>query len=206
MASLYHCGSSSTVKAVVLCPTGTSGEVLEIGLAPQAAADAEDMGRRNLRVELDVMMGAGPDVARVAEQIVYLVRLLGVDTGGVGREEDPAPLDRMGIDVDDGQDDVVLRLGPLTVGQQLAVVQRVEAQTPVGLQGGVLAADAVDPGDQVAQAVRLLQVPGADLVFLGVQVLLTPGLERPALAELEGRTVDAVAGPQGCGQHQTGHE
>ena len=36
------------------------------------------------------------------------------------------------------QDHVVLRLGPLAVGQQLGVVQVVEAQGAVGLQRGML--------------------------------------------------------------------
>src|SRR6266853_1299017 len=62
--------------------------------------------------------------------------------------------------------------------------------------------DLVDERDQLAQAVRAVAIPGADLVFLRVEVLLRAGFLGAALAELEGGPVDAVIGAQRRGQQE----
>src|SRR5258708_28870688 len=62
--------------------------------------------------------------------------------------------------------------------------------------------DLVNEGDQLAQAVRVVAIPGANLVFLRVEILLRPGFLRAAFAELEGGAVDAVVGAQRSGQEE----
>src|SRR5260370_15268584 len=62
--------------------------------------------------------------------------------------------------------------------------------------------DLVDERDQLAQAVRAVSIPGADLVFLRVEIFLRPRFLRAAFAELEGGAVDAVVGAQRSGQEE----
>src|SRR5437867_2166511 len=52
--------------------------VFKISLGAHAAADAEDVGRHDVRVQLDVVARPLPEVAGVAEQLVQLVRLVPV--------------------------------------------------------------------------------------------------------------------------------
>ena len=97
-----------------------------------------------------------------------------------------------GIEVDDGQHGVAPIGGLLGVREQRVVVDVMEHEPLVRLQGRVLAADPVDLADQRSEGVRALQVPAADLVLLRVQVLLAAGLARDVLAQLERRAVDPV--------------
>src|SRR3712207_8823656 len=62
-------------------------------------------------------------------------------------------------------------------------IDLVEVQPPVALQGGVLVADVVDPGDEVAQAVGAVQVPVADLILFRVEGLLAAPLAPPRSEE-----------------------
>src|SRR5258708_11646769 len=63
-------------------------------------------------------------------------------------------------------------------------------------------ADLVHERDQLPQAVRAVSIPGADLIFLRVEILLRPRVLGAALAELEGGPVDAVIGSQRRGQEE----
>ena len=58
----------------------------------------------------------------------------------------------------------------------MSLSKLVEAQRVVALQGRVAAADAVHERDEVTEAVGSFEVPVADLVLLGVEVLLAARL------------------------------
>src|SRR5690606_11044610 len=51
-------------------PRAPSREVLEVALGAGVALDAEDVGRERVRVELDVVARAVPDVVLAAEEVV----------------------------------------------------------------------------------------------------------------------------------------
>src|SRR3972149_2413339 len=97
------------------------------------------------------------------------------------------------VEVDDDEQDVRAVRARLAVGDELVVINLVEAQRVVALQGGVLAPDAVHLGDEAAEAGLVRQVPVLDLVLLGVQVLLAARLQGLVEAPLVGGAVDAVA-------------
>src|SRR3712207_7476185 len=59
------------------------------------------------------------------------------------------------VEIDHGEDLVVLILRHLGIGDDLRVIGVVKAQIPVALQRGVLAADQVDAADQDRKSTRL---------------------------------------------------
>jgi len=77
-----------------------------------------------------------------------------------------------GSTLNHSEDDVREVVGALRVRDDLVVLGGVEHQTRVALQRRILAANFVDQRDQLAQAVGAVAVPAADLVLLGVEVLL----------------------------------
>ena len=62
------------------------------------------------------------------------------------------------------------------------VVDGVEVEREVALQGGVGAADLVEEGDERGEGVGIAAGPAADRVLLAVQVLLAAGLDGEVLA------------------------
>jgi hypothetical protein len=71
----------------------------------------------------------------------------------------------------------------------------VEPESAVALQRRMTAPDFVHAPNQLGKTVRVIEVARLDLILLGVEVLLAPGLERHVLGELE-PAVDAVAGAE----------
>src|SRR5215467_8087015 len=82
------------------------------------------------------------------------------------------------------------------VGEKMVVVDVMESETAVALQWCVFPADAIQPCNELPEAVLTVPRPLTDLVLLRRQILLAAGLDRPVLGELERRSVDPVTGPQ----------
>ena len=74
------------------------------------------------------------------------------------------------IQVCNDQHDVGEVFGVLAVTDKLFVINRMESQAPVALQGRVFSPDPVDPTDKSREAVPVFDVPVPDLVLFGVQV------------------------------------
>ena len=106
-----------------------------------------------------------------------------------------ARLDVVRVEVDDDQDDVGEVGSGLPVGDHLVVIDREEPQVAVEVERRVLAADGVDPGDEVAEGPRSVEVPVADLVLLRVEIFLGAGLPGLADALFERGSVDPVGRP-----------
>src|SRR5439155_25953153 len=148
-ASLYQSGSGPTATYEVArrrvgraTPvTGTpSPVVLELGFRPHPRPDVEDRGRRDSRVEVDPVARPLPEIRGPLEELLGLVRGCGIDPELVQRQlDDPTPR-VVGIEVDDGEDHVGGIRGPLRVGDEPIVADRMERQSLVRLQGAVLAA------------------------------------------------------------------
>src|SRR5215472_6317248 len=182
-------------------------------LRNQWAWNTDDVGGRRRRVQGDVVPAVcAPGVAGAVQQVFDAIWWM---TGPRHhRNLYPARLRPGGIEVDDHDYHVdfsptstlLLRCGREGAAfgerQQPFVVGPEEAKGPVLLQRRVLAAEAVDLGDQRPQAARPLQVPVPDLILLRVQVLLAPGGQRRHLRQFEGRPIDAVARAQRRGEHE----
>src|SRR5437899_2003787 len=109
----------------------------------------------------------------------------------------------VGIQVYDHDYEVASVFGLLAVTDELIVGDGMEAQTVVAMQCRILAPDAVHPRDQLAQAVRPIDVPAFDFVLFGVLVFVAAGFRTwRDLAELERRAVDAVAGAESGGEDE----
>src|SRR5262245_40474539 len=70
-------GTSSSTAASLstrLSMRGASEEVVEVAFGPHPAAEAQDVRRQALGIELHEVPPALPDVARVGEEIVHLER------------------------------------------------------------------------------------------------------------------------------------
>ena len=143
-------------------------------------------------VEVDEVPRTLPPERR-ARQLIDddVCRLVG-ETKWLEVDVDVALLALLGVEVGDDEDRrsdagrVRLR-----VAEQRRVGRVVEVQRAQVGEGGLLAADLVEAGEERRQAAWLLEVPLADLVLLGVEVLLGARSHRRVLAELERRPVDA---------------
>src|ERR1700704_1464538 len=183
-----------------------SQEILEVMFAAEAAAEAEDLRRDGVRVDLDIVAWAVPQVTRPAQKLVRLKTAVAPDAEVLERQGDHAGLSVVGVDVDDGEDNVGKVGGGLGVGDQLLVLGWVEPEAAIAVQGRVFNPDFVDQCDQLAQAVRAVVVPLANLILLGVQVFLRTGIASACLAELERRPVDAVARAGGGSENEARHK
>src|SRR5215472_2104999 len=183
-------------------------------LRNQWAWNTDDVGGRRRRVQGDVVPAVcAPGVAGAVQQVFDAIWWM---TGPRHhRNLYPARLRPGGIQVDDNHEHVdVSPTSALLLlsggwegtgfgeGQQSFVVGPEEAQGPILLERRVLAAEAVDLGDQRPQAARPLQVPVPDLILLRVQVVLATRRQRRHLRQFEGRSIDAVARAQRRRQHE----
>ena len=64
----------------------------------------------------------------------------------------------------------------------MRVVDGVEVEREVALEGGVGAANLVEEGDERGEGVGIAAVPAADFVLLAVEILLAAGLDGEILA------------------------
>src|SRR5207244_13510321 len=94
----------------------------------------------------------------------------------------------------------------LAVADELIVVDAVEAQIPVGVQRGVVAASRVDAGDEIPESVGAIEDAVLDLVLFGVEILLASRLARFVLAPRQRGPVNAVVGGERGGEPEPGHE
>src|SRR6266581_4584273 len=163
-ASLYQ---SASGPATTLEATTGALPAMPWGGGP---VQLQDVGRHRGGIEADVVAPPAPGVAGPGQEVFDL------EGGAVGVPElregqvDPTGLGPAGVEVDDHQQGVVG--GDLGVGDESVVVDGDEAGGSAALERGVGVADAVDRGDHHGQAVRSVEVPGADLVLLRMQVLL----------------------------------
>ena len=123
-----------------------------------------------------------------------------VDAGAVPQTELPerhlevGSLRVAGIEVDGDQDEVAPVVGELAVVENVVVPRIVEAQIRELAQGSVLAAHPVQEADVVLDMPGPVHVPLAELVLLGVQILLAARHGR-RLANLEA-VIHAVIGAE----------
>src|ERR1700692_4275566 len=185
-ASLYQRGSRGWTEMDAF----TLGEIVEVALAAHMAPNAEDVGGRVTRVEEDVVARSFPQVARAGEQIVSLEGLLCRESHRGQVDIDKSRLRVMRVD-DDEHGLIAVRMR-LAVGEQRIVIDGMEFQAAVALQRRVVAADAVHARDEVAQAVRTLQVPVTQLVLLRIKIIFAAGVARRMLHELKCRAVYPV--------------
>src|ERR1700733_3065947 len=116
--------------------------IVEIMLGAQVPPQPEEVGWQALGVEHHVVARSAPLVGLVTQQVVHLVRTLGIELQRFKIEIDPAGLRMVRIEVHDHQNGVVRRFIALRVSDELIVVDRTELQGSVGLQRRMLAAHA----------------------------------------------------------------
>src|SRR5437867_9336888 len=127
--------------------------------------DAED-GRRLLRVEPDRVGGPAPELPLVRDELVHLQPILGCHPQLPHRQVQARLVRLERVQVDRHPHGVLAVRAPLAVEEDVVVVALVEFQVPALLEGGVLAADPVDPGDVRLDVTGRLPVPRPDLVLL----------------------------------------
>src|SRR5262245_47472998 len=100
------------------------------------AMDTEYMGGHVGRIELNEVMGAAPNIVRIREQIVQLVRLAGVQFEVLQRKVQPTRLWVLWIEVHHHQDYIAQIVGVLAETDQLRIVHRMKTQVSIRLQRG----------------------------------------------------------------------
>ena len=101
------------------------------------------MGRLNLRIELNVVAAAVPDVTRVAQKIVHLVTSAFHFAELVDWNIDVRILLAVGIKVNDDKNDIVAGRGHFSVEQNRRVVGMIETKIIVKLQRAIFSADLI---------------------------------------------------------------
>src|SRR5829696_1562831 len=160
------------------------------------------MRRSRMRIDLDIVPRSLPDVVCIGQQVLDLKRVILVDSQNAEIQFEPPRMPMRGTQIDDDHYDVGTVRSALAVTDYLVVGDVVEPETPIALQGGVLAPDTIDPSDKLAQTVRPVEIPMPDFIFLRMQVFFTPRLAGLVLAEFIGRPVNAVTGTERRRQHQ----
>src|SRR5262249_27699744 len=135
MASLYQSGSSSRGK-----PSGSDmGSAL---LLPQ------DMRRHLIRPQLDIITGTLPGELRAGYQVQHAVRPPRVNAQFLEGKLQESGLLPNRIQIDNSDNDVPVIWCSLAVGNELLVVDRMEAETVVRLQRRILLPNRVHPRDE----------------------------------------------------------
>src|SRR3954467_8836310 len=120
-ASLYQSGSTTSASGLGLSASIASWCSSGIG----SPVYKEDMRGKRVRVEFDVVLVPLPRITPAPQQVLHLERLAGK------AELDPARLHEAGVEVDDGEDEVVAFL--LGICDELVVIHLMELQIPVVL-------------------------------------------------------------------------
>src|ERR1700747_1049557 len=97
-------------------------------------------------------------------------------------------------------------VGSLAGTKECRIIGFMKPQAVIALQRRVLLANAVQPGNDILQAVRGFQVALFQFIFLGVQVFFPSGRQWSVLAELKGGTINSVRRTKCCGQNKADHE
>src|SRR5690606_31596815 len=101
------------------------------------------------------------------------------------------------VEIDGEEQEILLPLSRFAEIENVLVPGIIEAEIGETLESRVLAPEPVHEGDVRADMARPVPVPGAELVFLGIEIFLAVR-QRRRLAELEAR-IDAVIGAErGC--------
>src|SRR5216684_6488644 len=145
-----------------------SQKIIEVALSPHQPPNAEDVRRHRLRIKLNVIVYPVPKITSIGKQIVHLIALLRIELERLYGQIDPARLSVMRIEVDHHYDDVGEICGRLAVDNQLIVVDRVKAQTPIAVQSGILMTYVVHARNQASETIGVINIPLPDLVFLRV--------------------------------------
>src|ERR1700733_961938 len=119
-------------------------------------------------------------------------------------EVNPARLLLGGIEVDGNENSIVT--ARFAVAEDIGIVDRMEGERTIAVEGGIVAADSVDKGDQRGEAVARGAVPLTDFVLFTVEILFAPRLCGSAFAELKGGPIDAVIGPERRGENEALHK
>src|ERR1044072_5421044 len=179
-------GGASTPATRVETPSSFADFRVLATLAPPRAPQTQDVRRGPLRLHGDEDARPSPVIAGPGQEVVHLEALVGAEPQGLEIESQPGRLRVARIEAHRDQHHVAEVLRRLAVAEDLVVLGGMEGERRVRLQGGVLPPDAVDEGDELGEAVGPVDVPGAELVLLRVEVLLASLLERPVLIALEG--------------------
>src|SRR5216683_3170380 len=148
--------------------------IVESLLRPAEAQHRPDRGRLVQR-QPHLRGGALPQAPLVREQLVHLVRLVGLDAQLEQRHLEDRLLRREGVQADRYQDLAGAVLGRLRVEDHAVVVRLVEAEVPVLLQRRVLVADPVERGDPGPDVPRPIEVALHEQVLLRLVLEVPPG-------------------------------
>src|SRR5579875_1237077 len=181
IASLNHRRSLRSIgsrwdRAAIARPSISGGRA--------RSPDAPDRRGAALRIEADTLGAAPPVEARPRDQLLDadLRPLIDAELGEGQRDVGLVGMVR--IDVHGDPDHVLARGVRLAIEQNVGIARRIEAQVLVVVEGGIVPADPVEAGDEAADIAGTVPVPGLDLVFLRIEILLA-ARNRRRLAQLE---------------------
>src|SRR3712207_5998079 len=107
IASLYQRGSRSCWSAAFCTERSDVCVAIDSLIRGPRLRHPEDMSGHDVRIQLYVVPCAAPRIARVAQKIMYLVRLVFAETQRLQIHLDPRVVRMLHVHVDDREDHVV---------------------------------------------------------------------------------------------------
>ncbi len=162
------------------------------------------MGNPSRGIQGDEVPRPPPREDLTGEQILDLVSGISGDPEITGRDFDPATLNIPEVGGDNNHHHAGIIGRFLEIEKYGGVIASAERQMIGLLERRVFGSDRIEPCDEGLDIAGGIPIPALELVFLGIQILLTTR-EGGILTELES-TVDSIHSAQSGGQHRTDHE
>ena len=152
-----------------------SHEIIKILFSFESLSDLENVGRPDLRIELDKISFTLPDVLVVAKKVMNQVGLGRIQSPLIHGNVDPSRLRMKGVEIDHDQDEVRQIGGGLSVKKEGIIIHLINAEIPSGVEGRVLSPDLINFCNKFVEVPRFTPVPVFYLVLLGMEIFLLSG-------------------------------
>ena len=173
----YSSRRTSAVRANRRCPLRFASGRLARPNEPKNVANSFTW------VEPYVVAPSAPGVANSRQQIFHFEHLVLAKIEVFQGNMDHALMHLLRIEIDN-HDQVIAR-NMLVESDDLFVFRREKAQIPQRGQSGIFSADSIESGDVVFDIAELIPFALANLVLLGIEVLLAASGERTIFAQLK---------------------
>ena len=119
---------------------------------------SKNVRRQQRRIQINKISRPMPNVACIRQQIMYLERFFRAKMKRIEIKGNPPGVPVARIQIHNRQNHVLWIFAHFAVRNQLLVIDRMKGKPGIELQGRTGAPDAIDVGDQVPQAVRVIDL------------------------------------------------
>jgi hypothetical protein len=118
------------------------------------------------RLQMNKVSRTAPLIALGGEQVVYIEGLVRLDAEFGKIEIDPSSMRVLVMQIHDDENYIFFLGVGLAVADEERLVSRMKAKATIALERGMHPTNFVDAGDEGLQALRVLNIPVTELIFL----------------------------------------